>query len=48
MPELFYQFGLDIQSVKKDFSRMGLECVHTRAKDRTAKKDQGRGSIYEE
>jgi len=30
MPELFYQFGLEIQSVKEDFSRMGFECVHTR------------------
>lgn len=29
MPETFYQFALDVRSVKEVFCRIGFECVHT-------------------
>ena len=29
MPENFYQFGLDAKVVRRNFERMGFECVHT-------------------
>lgn len=33
MPENFYQFGLDVNSVRKDFERIGFQCLRTRRKN---------------
>lgn len=29
MPEDFYQFGLDVKVVRRNFERVGFECIHT-------------------
>jgi hypothetical protein len=28
-PDDFFQFGLDVRRVKKDFKRLGFQCLHT-------------------
>ncbi len=33
MPQNFYQFGLDINAVKKDFERAGFRCLHMNRKN---------------
>lgn len=33
MPKNFYQFGLDVKAVKKDFERFGFQCLHVMRKN---------------